>query len=156
MFRKLFNDIQSFESKPYGNHIRLESTRRIEEKAKMSLTPKNKVHSSSSLLAGSTSLASTAHHLHLHGHHQQVSAGGSNSSLASDTIQLLVDNANFVVNPEIFSLEKDTMLYRMFFSSPSIAKPNDKGQYVIEGFSATVFGAILVRFFFCLFIWSFK
>ena len=109
----------------------------------MSLTPKSKSHSSCSSSA-STSSASTSqlhghHHLHHHGHQH-----GPAGSTASDTIQLLVDNANFVVNPDIFSSKKDTMLYRMFFSSPSIAKPNEKGQYVIEGFSATVFSAILV------------
>lgn len=75
----------------------------------------------------------SSHGFHQHAHH-------------GDTIQLLVDNANFVVNPEIFASKKDTMLYRMFFSSPSIAKPNEKGQYVIEGFSATVFGAVLVSY----------
>ena len=101
----------------------------------MSLTPKSKSHSSCSSSA-STSSASTSQ---LHGHQH-----GPAGSTASDTIQLLVDNANFVVNPDIFSSKKDTMLYRMFFSSPSIAKPNEKGQYVIEGFSATVFSAILV------------
>lgn len=79
-----------------------------------------------------------------HSHHHHGS--GSNSSIPNDTIQLLVDSITFVVNPEIFASKKDTMLYRMFFSSPSIAKPNEKGQYVIEGFSATVFSAILDYF----------
>lgn len=75
---------------------------------------------------------------------QQQYSGGGSSFGQHETIQLLVDNSTFVVNPEIFAYKKDTMLYRMFFSSPSIAKPNDKGQYVIEGFSSIVFGAILV------------
>lgn len=96
----------------------------------MSSVPKSKFQSMNSAISS----ASTSSH---HGSHHQ---NGS----TSDIIQLLVDNATFVVNPEIFSYKKDTMLYRMFFSSPSIAKPNEKGQYVIEGFSATVFGAILV------------
>ena len=110
----------------------------------MSLTPKSKSHSSCSSNA-STSSASTSqlHGHHLYHHGQQHGTAGN---AASDTIQLLVDNANFVVNPDIFASKKDTMLYRMFFSSPSIAKPNEKGQYVIEGFSATVFSAILVSF----------
>lgn len=101
----------------------------------MSLTPKSKSHSSSS--SASTSSASTSHGHYFYYH-------GSGSSAPNDTIQLLVDSANFIVNPDIFASKKDTMLYRMFFSSPSIAKPNEKGQFVIEGFSATVFGAILV------------
>ncbi|KAH9401015.1 hypothetical protein TYRP_002600 [Tyrophagus putrescentiae] len=121
----------------------------------MSLTPKiGKAHSSSSSSASTSSSASSSvamssshgsgfhhHHPHQQHHHSGVGGGGHHSS---DTIQLLVDNANFVVNPEIFASKKDTMLYRMFFSSPSIAKPNEKGQYVIEGFSATVFGAVLI------------
>lgn len=95
------------------------------------MSAKNKSNTSS-YLSGHSNDPSSSHHNH----------GGLNSS--TDTIQLLVDSTTFVVNPEIFSSKKDTMLYRMFFSSPSIAKPNEKGQYVIEGFSATVFGAILV------------
>lgn len=72
------------------------------------------------------------------------SSAFSSHHASNESIQLLVDNTTFVVNPEIFASKKDTMLYRMFFSTPSIARPNEKGQYVIEGFSATVFGAILV------------
>ncbi|UXI16088.1 transportin-3 [Sarcoptes scabiei] len=71
------------------------------------------------------------------------SSAFSSHHASNESIQLLVDNTTFVVNPEIFASKKDTMLYRMFFSTPSIARPNEKGQYVIEGFSATVFGAIL-------------
>lgn len=82
------------------------------------------------------SLASTSHYAPRHGSVNNFNSG--------DTIILLVDGAGFVVDPEIFAAKKDSMLYRMFFSSPSIAKPNEKGQYVIEGFSAPVFQAILV------------
>ncbi|XP_017464130.1 PREDICTED: BTB/POZ domain-containing protein KCTD20-like, partial [Rhagoletis zephyria] len=121
----------------------------------MSLTPKiGKSHSSSSSSASTSSSASSSvamssshgsgfHHHHPHQQHHHSGVGGGGGHHSGDTIQLLVDNANFVVNPEIFASKKDTMLYRMFFSSPSIAKPNEKGQYVIEGFSATVFGAVL-------------
>ena len=111
----------------------------------MSSTSKNKSSNvgHSNDVSGSSSSSSSSSH-HVHGHHHHHHHGNSSSSNNVETINLLVDNTTFVVNPEIFSSKKDTMLYRMFFSSPSIAKPNEKGQYVIEGFSATVFGAILV------------
>nr|XP_027204383.1 BTB/POZ domain-containing protein 10-like [Dermatophagoides pteronyssinus] len=110
----------------------------------MSSTSKNKSSNvgHSNDVSGSSSSSSSSSH-HVHGHHHHHHHGNSSSSNNVETINLLVDNTTFVVNPEIFSSKKDTMLYRMFFSSPSIAKPNEKGQYVIEGFSATVFGAIL-------------
>lgn len=116
----------------------------------MSSTSKNKSSSggggggghSSDVMSGSSS-PHLVHGHHHHPHHHHHGNSSSSSSNTVETIQLLVDNTTFVVNPEIFSSKKDTMLYRMFFSSPSIAKPNEKGQYVIEGFSATVFGAIL-------------
>lgn len=116
----------------------------------MSSTSKNKSSSgggghSSDVMSGSSS-PHLVHGHHHHPHHHHHGNSSSSSSNTVETIQLLVDNTTFVVNPEIFSSKKDTMLYRMFFSSPSIAKPNEKGQYVIEGFSATVFGAILVSF----------
>jgi hypothetical protein len=66
------------------------------------------------------------------------------NKLASDRITLVVENTRFIVNPELFTAKKDTMLYSMFHSSASLTKSNEKGEYEFEGFSATVFKAILV------------
>lgn len=77
-------------------------------------------------------------------HHGRQANSSSSLGGGSESIQMLVDNVTFIVNPDIFANKKDTMLYRMFFSSASLAKPNEKGQYVIEGFSAAIFEVILV------------
>ena len=71
-------------------------------------------------------------------------SGSVQSKLTNDRITLVVENTRFIVNRELFTSKKDTMLYSMFFSAASLTKPNEKGEFEFEGFSATVFKAILV------------
>ena len=94
---------------------------------------------------------------------QKMSLASSNSTVTPtnsagpskpnyDNIQIVVDDSTFIVNPDIFSRDKDSMLYRMFFGPTRMAKANDIGQYKIEGFSSTIFSAVLVGFeLFCVF-----
>lgn len=63
----------------------------------------------------------------------------------SDRITLVVENTRFIVDPVLFTVHPDTMLGRMFNSSSSLTRPNERGEYeVAEGISAVVFKAILV------------
>jgi BTB/POZ domain-containing protein 10 len=77
---------------------------------------------------------------------QTNQSSSSLNKLASDRITLVVENTRFIINPELFAAKKDTMLYSMFHSSASLTKSNEKGEYEFEGFSATVFKAILEYF----------
>jgi len=76
--------------------------------------------------------------------HSNQNSSPLNNKLGSDRITLVVENTRFIVNPELFAAKKDTMLFSMFHSSASLTKCNEKGEYEFEGFSATVFKAILV------------
>lgn len=65
------------------------------------------------------------------------------NSSGSNTITLVVDETNFVVDPEIFKQYPNTMLGRMF-STKLENKRNENGEYsVAYGISSTIFKAIL-------------
>ncbi|XP_028812219.1 BTB/POZ domain-containing protein 10-like isoform X2 [Denticeps clupeoides] len=64
----------------------------------------------------------------------------------SEKVTLIVDSTRFVVDPNIFTAQPNTMLGRMFGSGRehNFTRPNEKGEYeVAEGISSTVFRAIL-------------
>ncbi|XP_028925049.1 BTB/POZ domain-containing protein KCTD20 isoform X2 [Ornithorhynchus anatinus] len=65
---------------------------------------------------------------------------------APEKVTLIVDDARFVVNPQIFTAHPDTMLGRMFGPGReyNFTRPNDKGEFEIaEGISSTVFRTVL-------------
>lgn len=68
------------------------------------------------------------------------------SSQSGERITLVVDDTRFVVDPDFFRAQPNTMLGRMFTSSleNNFTRPNERGEYeVAEGISSTVFRAIL-------------
>jgi hypothetical protein len=70
-------------------------------------------------------------------------SSSSNSTTMSTNITLIVDDTRFVVDPEMFKKEQNTMLGRMF-STTLENKPNENGEYsVAYGISSTIFKAIL-------------
>ncbi|XP_029657137.1 BTB/POZ domain-containing protein KCTD20 [Octopus sinensis] len=74
--------------------------------------------------------------------------GGSKSMScrSGDRITLVVDDTRFVVDPDLFRAQPNTMLERMFTSSleNNFTRPNERGEYeVADGISSTVFHAIL-------------
>lgn len=72
--------------------------------------------------------------------------GGSGMRTSAERLTLVVDESRFVVDPELFRQQPETMLGRMFTSSleNNFTRPNERGEYeVADGISATVFRAIL-------------
>lgn len=76
-----------------------------------------------------------------------LQAGGSNSKQSekvTEKVTLVVDEARFLVETDLFRAHSNTMLGRMFTSSVEFAKPNEKGEYEIaDGMSAAVFRVVL-------------
>lgn len=68
----------------------------------------------------------------------------SSATLREERLTLVVDNTRFVVDPQLFLAQPNTMLGRMFTSGVEWARPNERGEFdVADGISATVFRAVL-------------
>ena len=74
----------------------------------------------------------------------QTASGMKQSERVTEKVALVVEEARFLVEPDLFRAHPNTMLGRMFTSSLEFAKPNDKGEYKIaDGMSAAVFRVVL-------------